>query len=384
MWTSEIRFHSLCFDSPAFLVSLNQLAVLCAIDESDKGSVSWATLQNAVGLDDLPLEVTIESLEGTLLKVDRTEGHSFIGSSVSFNSDWILNPGGEGIKSDNSGVINLASKQEVMRLKHFYGKMKEIADEDTPLLRDPYDLSIECPRRKHFDVHSLWVIIKWSWDMGVDNCPICRNHIMDLCIDCQGNQSEGEEEEADKYDCKVTWGECGHSYHAHCIARWAARRGNICPLDDRNWVAVVSPSLSSSPKDRDLTSYSSFQGDKNAKRQRTCRLRGDFKKTHYMHPVVVRKEKLQQQKERREHKTGYLIDAAIVRILKQRGVGVAVAEEELIQLVLDTFDSVPHTVYRSPESEYEPPTVASVQKRFLGLIEREYMQRTTDGLSYRP
>ena len=103
-----------------------------------------------------------------------------------------------------------------------------------------------------------------------------------------------------------------------------------------------------------------------------------------MHPVVVRKEKLQQQKERREHKTGYLIDAAIVRILKQRGVGVAVAEEELIQLVLDTFDSVPHTVYRSPESEYEPPTVASVQKRFLGLIEREYMQRTTDGLSYRP
>ena len=244
MWTSEIRFHSLRgSDSPAFLVSLNQLAVLCAIDESEKGGVSWATLQNAVGLDDLPLEVTIESLEGILLKVDRTEGRS----SVSFNSDWILNSGGEGIKSDNSGVINLASTQELMRLKHFQAKMKEIADEDVPLLRNPYDLSIECPRRKNFDIQSLWVIVKWSWDMGVDNCPICRNHIVDLCIDCQGNQL-GEEENANGDECKVTWGECGHSYHTHCITRWTTQRGNVCPLDNRTWVAlaIVSPSLSSS------------------------------------------------------------------------------------------------------------------------------------------
>ena len=28
----------------------------------------------------------------------------------------------------------------------------------------------------------------WSWDIVVDNCAICRNHIMDLCIECQANQ----------------------------------------------------------------------------------------------------------------------------------------------------------------------------------------------------
>ena len=28
----------------------------------------------------------------------------------------------------------------------------------------------------------------WSWDIQVENCAICRNHIMDLCIECQANQ----------------------------------------------------------------------------------------------------------------------------------------------------------------------------------------------------
>ena len=28
----------------------------------------------------------------------------------------------------------------------------------------------------------------WAWDIQVDNCAICRNHIMDLCIECQANQ----------------------------------------------------------------------------------------------------------------------------------------------------------------------------------------------------
>jgi hypothetical protein len=25
----------------------------------------------------------------------------------------------------------------------------------------------------------------WAWDIVVDNCAICRNHIMDLCKPCQ-------------------------------------------------------------------------------------------------------------------------------------------------------------------------------------------------------
>jgi RING-box protein 1 len=69
----------------------------------------------------------------------------------------------------------------------------------------------------------------WSWDFSVDSCAICRNNIMNPCIECQADYNSPVAAE-----CTAAWGVCNHAFHFHCISRWLTNR-SVCPLDNKEW-----------------------------------------------------------------------------------------------------------------------------------------------------
>lgn len=83
------------------------------------------------------------------------------------------------------------------------------------------------PKKKRFEVKKWTAVAFWSWDQSNETCAICRNHLMEPCIDCAATGK-------DRSNCPRAVGMCNHSFHLHCIDTWIKTR-NSCPLDSSDW-----------------------------------------------------------------------------------------------------------------------------------------------------
>jgi len=89
-------------------------------------------------------------------------------------------------------------------------------------------------------INKLNLLGTWKYNIIADTCAMCRNNLLNQCLECESNSSIVE--------CQIVTGKCEHSYHYHCISKWLKQR-NVCPLDNIKWAYKGEVKNNIPPKD---------------------------------------------------------------------------------------------------------------------------------------
>eukprot|EP00287_Rhodomonas_sp_CCMP768_P017872 CAMPEP_0202807706 /NCGR_PEP_ID=MMETSP1389-20130828/388_1 /ASSEMBLY_ACC=CAM_ASM_000865 /TAXON_ID=302021 /ORGANISM="Rhodomonas sp., Strain CCMP768" /LENGTH=135 /DNA_ID=CAMNT_0049477801 /DNA_START=32 /DNA_END=437 /DNA_ORIENTATION=- len=82
--------------------------------------------------------------------------------------------------------------------------MADIEEEEAPVADEGTVAAGGAASGKRFEVKKWNAVALWAWDIVVDNCAICRNHIMDLCIECQAHQASAQAKSAQLLGASAT------------------------------------------------------------------------------------------------------------------------------------------------------------------------------------
>jgi len=107
-------------------------------------------------------------------------------------------------------------------------------DIDEPKSEQTDKTLVQSNEDKKFLIKKWHAVTLWTWDICVENCAICRNHIMELCIEAQADGGAGGTNATCDTPCNVAWGVCSHAFHFCCIRRWLKTR-SVCPLCSKDW-----------------------------------------------------------------------------------------------------------------------------------------------------
>lgn len=75
---------------------------------------------------------------------------------------------------------------------------------------------------KPVEIKSWNPVAIWKFKSSGDDCVICKEKMVSLCIECSTNQTKDSK-------CDVSRANCGHSFHKHCIDKWLTSATN-CPI----------------------------------------------------------------------------------------------------------------------------------------------------------